>query len=207
MAPADYIALGLRPIPVHAPETGCHCDRAHVKDPQQCHGKVPSHDNWADRPPFQAHEFPACCNVALAMGRQPDGRWLLGIDVDGEVDLRRAFGCDLPDTLETSTGRGEHYIYQVRDAADFGNWVDVFSYRDKDRGYKPGYRGAVDLRYARGALVVAPSRHRSGVQYQTTLRDIARLPPAAAVAIYAARKKRGLPIFEKWHGFREGKCP
>lgn len=205
MTVADYIARGLRPIPVHPPSAGCRCERAHPKNPEQCHGKVPIDRHWADRGPFAAHEFPAGCNVALAMGRQPSGEWLLGIDVDGEFDLTARLG-ELPLTMTTRSGRGRHLIYRARPEADFGNWIDLFSTRDQVIGYARGYSGAVDLRYARGALVVAPSRHRSGVAYQTS-GEIADLPARALVAIYSRRARLGKPPERRWHGFREGKAP
>jgi hypothetical protein len=158
-----------------------------------------------DRPLFQPHEFPPGCNVALAMGRQPNGDWLLGIDIDGTVDVQRYFGCELPPTLETTSGRGRHYIYRVRKEADYGNWIDLFSTRC-ETGYKPSCAGSVDLRYARGALVVAPSRHRSGAHYKTA-GEVTDLPTRASLTIYTARLRAGKRPDARWHGFKEGKCP
>jgi hypothetical protein len=206
VTPADYIARGLRPIPVWGPHEGCKCERKHPKNPQQCLGKVPREARWADRPPFAEHEFSPSDNVALAMGRQPSGDWLLGIDIDGEFDLTPHLG-ELPLTMTTRSGRGRHLIYRVRPEADFGNWIDLFGSRDEGLGYKPGQSGAVDLRYARGALVVAPSIHRSGARYQTSSEPIADLPAHASLAIYLRRKRLGKPPERRWHGFAEGKQP
>lgn len=139
------------------------------------------------------------------MGRQPSGDWLLGIDIDGEFDLTRYLG-ELPLTMTTRSGRGRHLIYRVRPEADFGNWVDLFSSRSEVAGYRPGFVGAVDLRYARGALVVAPSRHRSGVAYSTD-GEVADLPARATLAIYAQRRRVGKLPERRWHGFKEGKTP
>ena len=203
-----YIDQGLRPIPVFGPATGCHCERAHVNNPQQCFGKVPRIHSWADLPPFRAQDFEEDDNIALAMGRQPDGRWLLAIDVDGAVDLAR---LELPPTLTTTTGRGSHRIYQVRPDAPYGNVVDVFGARDKTTGYKPGHTGAVDLRYARGAVVAAPSMHRLGVTYSSNDAPIAWLPPRASVLLLAAwhRKNPSIKRYMTWSAepSHKGKSP
>jgi hypothetical protein len=192
-----YLDQGLRPIPVHSPLTGCHCERAHTNNPEQCHGKVPRVHDWADRAPFRPEDFEEGDNIALAMGRQPDGRWLLAIDVDGVFPLTH---LELPPTLTTRTGRGEHRIFQVRPDAPFGNVVDVFGSRDKGTGYKPGHAGAVDLRYARGAVVAAPSRHRTGAIYTSNDAPIAWLPPRASVLLLGAwhRKNPSIKRYAAW---------
>lgn len=205
MTPADYIARGLRPIPVWGPHEGCKCERKHPKNPTQCFGKVPKDRSWADRGPYHAGDFAPADNVAIALGRQPSGDWLLGIDIDGEFPLETFLGV-LPLTMTTRSGRGRHLIYRVRPEADFGNWIDLFGSRDADVGYKRGYAGAVDLRYARGALVAAPSRHRSGAVYATS-GEINDLPAHASLAIYLRRKRLGKPPERRWHGFAEGKQP
>lgn len=196
-----YLAQGLRPIPVYPPSAGCRCERAHPDNPTQCLGKVPRDRSWADRlAPFAPEDFAPDDNVALAMGRQPDGRWLVGIDYDGAPTV--PWG-ELPLTLTTTSGRGKHLIYRAPDAAPLGNWVDVLGARDKATGYKPGHAGAVDLRYARGAVVAAPSLHRSGVRYTSNGAPIAPLPSRVAVLIYAERRRRGLPVLARWQ--RESK--
>lgn len=205
-AVAAYIARGLRPIPVWGPQEGCRCERKHPKNPTQCFGKVPKDRSWADRGPYHAGDFAPADNVALALGRQPSGDWLLGIDIDGEFDLTPHLG-ELPLTMTTRSGRGRHLIYRVRPEADFGNWIDLFGSRSEVSGYRPGFAGAVDLRYARGALVVAPSRHRTGVAYTTSPDPIADLPAHASLAIYLRRKRLGKPPERRWHGFAEGKQP
>jgi hypothetical protein len=192
-----YVDAGLRPIPVWPPSAGCRCERKHPERPDQCWGKLPRDTKWADRPLFRAEEFDPTDNIALAMGKQPDGRWLLAIDVDGVVKLDR---LELPPTLTTTTGRGSHRIYQVRPDAPFGNVVDVFGARDKSTGYKPGHTGAVDLRYARGAVVAAPSKHRLGATYRSNDAPIAWLPPRASVLILAAwhRKNPAIKRYPTW---------
>lgn len=196
-----YLDLGLRPIPVWPPSAGCRCERPHPTNPEQCHGKVPRARDWADRlAPYAQADFAPDDNVALAMGRQPDGRWLVGIDYDGTPTV--PWG-ELPPTLTTTSGRGKHYIYQAPSGAPLGNWIDVLGARDKTMGYRPGHAGAVDLRYARGAVVAAPSLHRSGVRYTSNGAPIAPLPDRVALAVYSERRKRGLPVLAQWR--REGK--
>lgn len=204
-SPADYIAAGLRPIPVWGPHEGCKCERSHPKNPTQCLGKVPRDRKWADRGPYTAGDFGPTDNIALALGRQASGAWLLGIDVDGTFPLEQYLG-PLPPTLRTTSGRGYHLIYRVRPEADYGNWIDLFGSRDENLGYKRGFAGSVDLRYARGALVVAPSRHRTGATYSTS-GDIADLPAHASLAIYVRRRRIGKIPERRWHGFAEGKTP
>lgn len=197
-----YIDAGLRPIPVWPPSAGCRCERAHPLNPEQCYGKVPRDRSWADRGPFTVAEFEPTDNVALAMGEQPDGRWLVAIDVDGDARLP----APLPASILTVSGRGRHYIYSVPPFTPLGNYVDAFSARDKTTGYKPGHSGAIDLRYARGAVVAGPSLHRSGARYVTTLAPVAPLPAEWLRAIYAARRARGLPVEARWTR-AEGKRP
>jgi hypothetical protein len=134
-------------------------------------------------------------NVALGMGRQPDGRWLVAIDYDGTPTV--PWG-ELPPTMGTTTGRGRHFIFQVRDSEPLGNWIDALGARDKTTGYKPGHSGAVDVRYARGAVVSPPSLHRSGARYVGNGLPIAPLPERVAAVIYQERRRRGLPVESRW---------
>jgi hypothetical protein len=169
----------------------------------QCLGKAPRDPDWKDRSlPFTANDFAPDDNVALAMGLQPDGRWLVAIDYDG---LPTVPWGELPSTLMTTTGRGRHYIYQTPDAEPLGNWIDVCSARDKTHGYRPGHAGAVDLRFARGAVVAAPSLHRSGVRYVSNELPITMLPEHVATTIYRERRRRGLPVLPRWS--RDAKRP
>jgi hypothetical protein len=158
---------------------------------------VPKDDEWANRPfPYSVADFDPDDNVALAMGRQWDGRWLVAIDYDGTPTV--PWG-ELPDTLTTTTGRGKHFLFQVPASEPLGNWIDVLSARDKSLGYKPGHSGAVDVRYARGAVVAPPSLHRSGARYADNGLPIAPLPDRVATVIYHERRRRGLPVEGRWN--------
>lgn len=192
-----YIDGGFRPIPVWNPRAGCKCEKHGALAPDQCHGKVPKDPNWKDRTYFAANEFADDDNVALAMGQQPDGRWLVALDADGEFPFERFLG-PLPMTLTTRSGRGEHRIFQVEPRAALGNFVDVFATRSKVSGYRPGLAGALDLRYARGAVVAPPSLHRSGVRYESNDEPIAQLPWQAMRRILSERERRGLKNELRW---------
>ncbi len=161
----------------------------------QCLGKAPRDPDWNDRAfPYSINDFEPDDNVALAMGRQPDGRWLVAIDYDGTPTVP----WQLPPTMTTTTGRGRHFLFQTRAAEPLGNWIDVLGARDKALGYLPGHSGAVDVRYARGAVVAPPSLHRSGARYIDNGLPIAPLPDRVAAVIYQERRRRGLPTESRW---------
>lgn len=160
-----YLDKGMRPIPLYHPEDGCQCAHKDKEESceNQCLGKVPRHADWAEKS-YSIEDFRDRCNVGLAMGKQTNGNWYFGLDMDGEVYLN--WFDEMPQTLETITGRGRHWIFQVSDDSFLGNWRDVFGVRDKVAGYKEGIAGAIDTRYSRGILVCPPSLHKSGIKYQ-----------------------------------------
>lgn len=208
-AAARYIARGLRPVPVWGVAGGqCQCGNPASAD----HGKmgqgVGKHpvdrETWKNRL-YTASDFSPGNNLALAMGKQRDGRWLVALDVDGDVPLERWLG-PLPDTLTARTGRGTHRIFVVEPFAPLGNWRDAWRTRDPRRGYRPGFSGALDVRYARGAIVAPPSVHRNGTRYHwINDLDPAPLPAAAIRALLRRRAHAGLPVARRWD--RDGALP
>lgn len=159
-----YIDHGFRPMPVFSVEDGCKCKNPSsncIKD--QCFGKVPSISNWPDKQ-IDINCFDNADNLSLIMGKQDDGRWFLGFDIDGDFSFDGIL--DLPETLECSTARGRHLIFRVSEDLPLGNWNDIFSTRESSKEYKKGYKGAVDLRYCRGSLVSPPSKTHSGSFYE-----------------------------------------
>jgi len=160
-----YFDKGYRPIRLYHPEDGCQCLYKNKEESceNQCLGKVPYYDNWPDRE-FTINDFEERCNVALAMGKQPNGKWLLAIDIDGFLPWW--WFDEIPKTLESTTGRGKHYIFSVPPDSPFGNWTDIFHTRSKVTGYRLDHKGAVDIRYCRGAIVAPPSLHKSNKQYE-----------------------------------------
>lgn len=156
-----YQSLGLRFMPIHSVEEGC----KHIKDTcfGQCFGKVPTTEHWPDKK-FKYHDFKDSDNIALIMGKQHDGRWLVGFDIDGYLDLNRWFS--LPITLECTTARGRHLIFEVFPDTALGNWNDILQTRSKTQGYKTGFQGALDIKYCRGAMVSPPSKTKNNQKYQ-----------------------------------------
>ena len=85
-----YLNNNFRPIPLFGPSHGCQCGHDCRKmggQFQQCIGKVPIDPEWANKELFTPDEFPEGCNVALAMGKQQNGKWLVGIDIDGDINI------------------------------------------------------------------------------------------------------------------------
>jgi hypothetical protein len=96
-------------------------------------------------------------NVGLRMGKQPDGSFLVAIDVDGPMsllaELERKAG-PLPATLTAKTPRGFHLIYR---------WPEGKQHPKNQTSLVAGH---VDVRSAGGQIAVVPSRHFSGGRYQ-----------------------------------------
>ena len=163
-----YIANGYRVMPLYGPHEGCKHPEIIVdgvrKDCRgQCWGKVPKFEHWPDVD-FTVDDFKPGDNIALIMGKQYDGRWLVGFDIDGDLDLKE--WMMLPPTLTCKTNRGLHLIYEVYEDAPLGNWIDLLSTRSETLGYKWGYSGALDLKYSRGAMTSPPSATKAGSQYK-----------------------------------------
>lgn len=186
-----YIKNGFRPMPQHGVDEGCN-HRSTVLDDDcegQCYGKVPMQRSWADKDEFTKEDFPKGCNLGLIMGKQRDGRWFVGFDVDGELDLSKYL--HLPETLECKTNRGRHLIFEVTPDAPLGNWNDVFSTRinNENSEYKFGYKGALDIRYCRGAMTSPPSKTITGDEYEwVKWRQPAFLPDSEVRYLIKKRK-------------------
>lgn len=190
-----YISRGFRPIPVYGIVADwCECGLLGCKERDHGKHERPNTDGtWKDGDvSFGPSDFGEHSNVALAMGPQPDGRWLVALDADGDFDWSPL--GKLPPTLTQKSPRGEHRIFEVEPFAPLGNWVDVF--QDKPDP-------SLDLRYARGRIIVSPSRNAFGKYQWLDERDPAPLPALAISMILDARVSRGLPVQEYWA--RDGK--
>lgn len=200
-AAASYTELGFRVIPLHGvyPTSGkCRCEDIDCK-PRDAgkHEPTAQDGKWKDGKVFEPHDFQRGDNIAIAMGPWRDDKWLVCLDVDGATDAQRFFKTKLPETLTAKTPRGAHFIFSVPAFEPLGNFVDVF--KTKERG------PSLDLRYARGRIVVAPSRGSTGVYEWTNWREPAELPQEVRRAIRTERVRRGLPTHSRWE--REGKSP
>ncbi len=191
-AAEQYIALGFRVVPLYGMlGSACSCGYADCKP--RDHGKhadAETEARWKDGEPFTPEEFRLGDNIAIAMGPwggSPD--WLVALDIDGELDLKDHFYEPLPETLWQKTPRGRHLIFRVVEFAPLGNWVDVLS-------TKPG--PSLDLRYARGRIVAAPSRGATGAYEWGPFREPAELPYSVMDQIFERRRERGLPVLDTW---------
>lgn len=187
-----YSSMGFRPIPLFGLVDGrCACGSPDCKDRDSGKHEPPETDGlWKEGTEYGPADFGVTNNVALAMG--PWGGsddWLVALDIDGELDLD-PYGWDLPRTLTQKSPRGRHLIYSVPAYTPLGNWVDVLR-------TKPG--PALDLRYARGRLVVAPSQNSYGRYEWIDFREPAPLPQAAIDSILSRRVDRGLPVQWEWN--------
>jgi len=194
-----YIDKGMRPMPIYGIESKC--QHKPIKPgfdcKGQCWGKVPIHEHWPDKI-FTPDDFDDDCNLALIMGKQTDGRWLLGIDIDGEYDLRPSMFA--PDTLECKTNRGKHLIYQVEADMPLGNWADIFGTL-APTGYKWSQKGSVDLKYARGAMVSPPSLTKTGGTYEWKQWREPAILPQGDISYMIRRRAFFFPKakrFKKW---------
>lgn len=185
--------MGLRPVPLHGVMPGgrgCMCfDRDCKERDWGKHTPDDVENLWKDGHRFAPRDFLEGNNVALAMGPWDGGDdWLVCLDVDGSMNLGQ-FVRDLPDTLEAKSPRGEHLICRVPAYTPLGNWVDVFA-------TKPG--PSLDLRYARGRIVVAPSRSAFGAYEWEQFMRPAPLPERVIDVILDQRRARGLDVQTTW---------
>jgi hypothetical protein len=207
-----YIEQGFRPMPTFGVQEGC---RHRPVKPEldckgQCWGKVPKIEHWPDHDIFGPEHFDEATNLALIMGKQLDGRWFLGIDVDGDIDLNEFLL--LPETLECKTNRGKHLIFEVTPDSPLGNWNDIFSTRSEYLGYRSGYYGAVDIKYCRGAFISPPSKTKVGGFYEwKEWRQPAELPESEILYLIRKRKFSHPKVkrYRKWSDYpsHEGKNP
>lgn len=189
-----YIARGLRPIPMWGVDArgACRCGSRECNAGKHCTDAVEA--RWKDGAPFLAHEFTDEHNLAIALGPWRFGRWLVCLDVDGAPDLSPFVPHllpPLPPTLTQKSPRGLHLFFSVPERTPLGNWVDVFATKTA-RGV------ALDLRYARGKVNVAPSRSAFGEYRWVDEREPAPLPPAVVSTILNVRRSRGLPVQRVW---------
>lgn len=197
-----YIERGFRVIPLHGvtDEGLCRCPNPDCKlrDGGK-HEPVETDGQWKDGRIFTADDFTEQNNVAIAMGPWKDGtEWLVALDVDRHDDVNAFFYPHLPPTLTQSTPRGAHFIYTVPPFTPLGNWVDLF--KGKVQGIP-----TLDLRYARGRIVVEPSRGTTGAYQWRDWRRPAPLPEHVLANIYELRRAQGHELPGAWE--RRGKQP
>ena len=180
-AALQYIALGVHPIQLAPPNAPKISDGGWCRSP----GKQPVNKAWQE---LTAPESPTFyrdgANLGLRMGLQPNGVFLICLDVDTAdiSELTRIAPAELwPETLVAKTGRsdgGYHLLYSWPGGLETpGNGVKL-----KDT---TGNKTKVDLRSAGGQIAVYPSTHPdSGLRYRwLNQTNIAELPETIARVI------------------------
>jgi hypothetical protein len=185
------LQASLWPILTHAPvgsDGGCTCGKVHQKSANgsTSAGKHPIAKNWqtkiASRDELldQLARLKFTPNVGVVLGKQPSGHYILAVDID---DLPRFEHLvtelgPLPETARCDSGRGYRLFYELPHSIDTTTLVNVTGL-----GGEPG----VDVKAARGQVVVAPSMHASGRQYVwTKVGPVAKLPMAWALELVTA---------------------
>ncbi len=194
-----YTARGFRCVPLYGVDQHGNCMCGNPQCKPRDHGKhepPETIDQWKDGRTFGPEDFRETDNVAIALGPWKPGKWLVCLDMDG-TDTPATFFPGLPPTLTQKSPRGLHLFFSVPEFEPLGNWVDVYSTRNA------GFQ--LDLRYARGRIVVAPSRGATGAYEWTDWRAPVPLPSSALSAIYGQRHTRGLPVLDRWE--RGSKAP
>jgi len=185
------LQASLWPILTHAPvgkDGGCSCGKVHQKSANgsTSAGKHPIAKNWqtkiASRDELldQLARLKFTPNVGVVLGKQPSGHYILAVDID---DLPRFEHLvtelgSLPETARCDSGRGYRLFYELPHSIDTTTLVNVTGL-----GGEPG----VDVKAARGQVVVAPSMHASGRQYVwTKVGPVAKLPMTWALELVTA---------------------
>lgn len=193
-AARQYIEQGFRPVPMWGmgPDGRCGCGGL-LPNGRECrpgkHSPEPIETDWKETR-YRPEDFTEGQNMALALGPWKPGRWLVCFDFDG-VDGGDIPFFTLPPTLTQKSPRGLHLFFTVPELEPLGNWNDVFRTKHADGV-------ALDIRYARGRINVAPSRTAFGSYHWTNWREPAPLPPEVPERIYDDRRARKLPVLDRW---------
>ena len=194
-----YIERGFRVIPMYGvdPAGGCRCGGYTCNAGK--HELAHLDGWWKQGHEFKVADFDLDMNIAIALGPWRPGKWLVCLDLDGVTSASEAAEIApwLTPTLTAKSPRGMHLYYWVPDYTPLGNWVDCFKTK-----YTLGY--AIDVRYARGKINVAPSRTAHGTYtWVDPEHGIARLPQPVIDRILDERRRRKLPVLSQWQ--RDGK--
>jgi hypothetical protein len=198
-----YVQHGFRPIPMWGVDASgrCRCG-GRLPNGTECragkHSPDPVEADWKVTG-YGPADFAEDQNVALALGPWKPGAWVVCFDYDGlPADYEGTPFFSLPPTLTQQSPRGRHLFFTVPEFEPLGNWNDVFR-------TKAGDGVALDIRYARGRINVAPSRSAFGTYRWTSWREPAALPPEVPGRIYDQRRAWGLEVLPTWN--RGAKAP
>lgn len=161
-----YAKLGLHPILLYGlfSDLRCTCGRP---DCDRSRGKHPLHNSWQTEPlnvDYLLAELDRqpLLNIGLKCGAQPNGRFLVVVDVDGPLSLLDEYSPTepFPPTLTARTGSGgTHLFYYLPPGEHWGNRAGLLGKRERGQGN-------IDIRGEGGQVVAAPSLHYSGNQYR-----------------------------------------
>ncbi len=191
-AVAIYSVTGLKMVLLHAPtpEGGCSCGKVHDKSGtgSSSTGKHPILPNWQkrefsfDQIRDQISRSKFVPNVGIVLGKQPEGEYLIAVDVDDEArfaELEEEFG-PLPETPRCDSGRGYRLFFSAPPEVDVDNLKNATALGSKPGDMKPG----VDVKVEGGQVVVAPSLHANGKRYAwTVVGQVAPLPVHWAIQL------------------------
>jgi hypothetical protein len=177
----------------------CLCGGIDPRTRKACNAGKHSRDeeSWKSGREYRPGDFSEEDNIALALGPWRSTipqTWLVCLDFDAPLvsPLMLTSGFSLPDTLTQRSPRGLHWFYTVLPFEALGNWVDAFQTK-----FREGW--ALDIRYARGRINVAPSRSAFGSYEWLDEREPVPLPAEFIQRILRERRLRGLPVESRWH--------
>lgn len=196
-AAAIYRKRGFRIVPLYGVDADgcCRCSSPDCKPRDYGKHEPPETDGlWKAGREFEPADFTDESNIALAMGPWGGDGWLVALDVDGHTEVDAFFYPGLPPTLTQLTPTGAHYIFWVPNRTPLGNWVNIF------KGGPDSIK--LDLRYARGRIVAAPSRGcstRGTGRYEWLYwQSPAMLPMRAIDTILDLRRADGKDVQAEW---------
>jgi putative DNA primase/helicase len=155
-----YASLGLHVIPLHTPGQDKSGKRCSCRDGINCEkiGKHPRISDWPNKASIEEKQIREwwntwpIANIGILCGEKSN---LFVFDVDGEEGRNSIKERDIPETVTTITGKGNHYLYT----------------HPKDTKLKTpknsvGIIEGCDIRTNRGYIVAPPSMHYSGKKYR-----------------------------------------
>jgi hypothetical protein len=131
-------------------------------DKKNSNGKHPIPNRWQTLP-FDMERVERALireprlNLGWRMGQQPSGDTIICFDVDGPRSLldplEAKFG-KLPETLTASSGKGLHLFFRLAETSTVPKNTKLCGIKE------------IDIRSTGGQVVIAPSTHYSGREYQ-----------------------------------------
>lgn len=189
-AAKKWAEWGMHPIALHGLIDGaCTCGKYPCGNKNRNAGKHPISVSWQSSPldmvALERELERGPRNLGLRMGKQPNGKTLVAIDVDdgfddllkcnksGSHSLERLISehGGLPQTLEQVTGSGGRHLVFEWALDDFGHFMakhHMFRLPPCPTNSASKIGLYIDVRGQGGQIVAAPSMHISGKRYART---------------------------------------